>query len=53
MKDFRIILVAVLLSACSSTPQKTAQNPTGLTNEELLKVQADQIAKLERDIEKK
>ena len=53
MKNLGIILVVVLLPACSLTPQRTAQNPAGLTNEELLKVQADQIAKLERDIEKK
>lgn len=53
MKKISLSLIAVLLAACSSTPQKTAQNPDGLTHEELLKVQVDRIAKLERDIERK
>jgi thiamine monophosphate synthase len=53
MKNLYFLLVVTLLAACSSVPQKTAQNPDGLTNEELLKSQVDRIAKLERDMEKK
>lgn len=53
MKKISLSLIAVLLAACSSTPHKTAQNPNGLTNEELLKAQVERIAKLERDMEKK
>jgi starvation-inducible outer membrane lipoprotein len=53
MKKISLLLMAMLLTACSSTPQRTAKNPDGLTNEELLKVQGDRIAKLERDIERK
>lgn len=53
MKKISLLLIAVLLNACSSTPHRTAQNPNGLTNEELLKEQVERIAKLERDMEKK
>ncbi len=53
MKITILLLMTLVLSACSSTPHKTAQNPDGLTNEELLKAQVERIAKLERDMEKK
>ncbi len=53
MKITILLLMTLVLSACSSTPHKTAQNPDGLTNEELLKVQVERVAKLERDMEKK
>ena len=53
MKITILLLMTLVLAACSSTPHKTSQNPDGLTNEELLKVQVERIAKLERDMEKK
>ena len=53
MKIIILLLMTLVLAACSSTPHKTSQNPDGLTNEELLKVQVERIAKLERDMEKK
>ena len=53
MKITILLLMTLVLTACSSTPHNTAQNPDGLTNEELLKAQVERIAKLERDMEKK
>ena len=53
MKTIILLFMTLVLAACSSTPHKTSQNPDGLTNEELLKVQVERIAKLERDMEKK
>ncbi len=48
-----IFVIAVLLSACNTVPQKTAMNPQGLTNEELLKLQQDRLEKLEREMDRR
>ncbi len=47
------LLSLVFLTACQSTPQKSAQNPQGLSTEELLKSQLERISKLEREMDKK
>lgn len=53
VKILSIFAVAVSLSACNAVPQKTAMNPQGLTNEELLKLQQIRLDKLEREMDRK
>ncbi|CAM8658090.1 hypothetical protein MCEMSE6_02797 [Oxalobacteraceae bacterium] len=51
---FIIVLITILaITGCSSVPQKTAHNPDGMRDDELVKVQMDKLAKLERDMERR
>ena len=55
MKTIIPLLLLTMLTACQTVPppQKTAQNPEGLHDRELVQVQMDRIAKLERDMERR
>ena len=54
MKTIIPLLLLSMLTACSTATLKDpVANPHGLTNPDLIKAQIDQIAKLERDMEKR
>ena len=53
MKTIIPLLMLTLLTACSSTGQKTAQNPEGYRDQELILIQQAKLEKLERDMERR
>jgi len=54
MKTFIPLLLLSMLTACSTATLKDpVANPQGLTNPDLIKVQLEHIAKLEREMEKR
>jgi hypothetical protein len=53
VKSFLAVVPLVLLTACASPPQKTAFNPDGLQDRDLVQVQLERIIKLERDMERR
>jgi hypothetical protein len=53
MKEAIGILIILFVTGCASTSQKTAHNPEGLRDDELVKTQIERIAKLERDMERR
>ncbi len=53
MKTIIPLLLLSMLTACSSVPQKSAHNPEGLRDAELIQSQQARIAKLEREMEKR
>jgi hypothetical protein len=54
MKTIIPLLLLSMLTACSTATLKDpVANPQGLTNPDLIKVQLEQIAKLEREMEKR
>ena len=54
MKPIIPLLLLSMLTACSTATLKDpVANPQGLTNPDLIKVQIEHIAKLEREMEKR
>jgi hypothetical protein len=54
MKTIIPLLLLSMLTACSTATLKDpVANPQGLTNPDLIKVQLEHIAKLEREMEKR
>ena len=53
VKSILTVVPLVLLTACASPPQKTAFNPEGLQDRDLVQVQLERIIKLEREMEKR
>jgi hypothetical protein len=54
MKTIIPLLLLSMLTACSTATLKDpVANPQGLTNPDLIKVQIEQIAKLEREMERR
>lgn len=53
VKSFLAVVPLVFLTACASPPQKTAFNPDGLQDRDLVQVQLERIIKLERDMERR
>lgn len=54
MKTIIPLLLLSMLTACSTATLKDpVANPHGLTNPDLIKVQMEHIAKLEREMEKR
>lgn len=53
VKSILTVVPLVLLTACASPPQKTAFNPDGLQDRDLVQVQLERIIKLEREMEKR
>jgi hypothetical protein len=54
MKTIIPVLLLSMLTACSTATLKDpVANPQGLTNPDLIKVQLEHIAKLEREMEKR
>ena len=53
MKFITVLITILAITGCSSVPQKTAHNPDGMRDDELVKAQMDKLAKLERDMERR
>lgn len=53
VKSILTVVPLVLLTACAAPPQKTAFNPDGLQDRDLVQVQLERIIKLEREMEKR
>jgi len=53
MKTIIPLLMLSLLTACSTTGQRTAQNPEGYRDQELILIQQAKLEKLERDMERR
>lgn len=53
MKTIIPLLLLSMLTACSSVPQKSAHNPEGLRDAELIQSQQARIDKLEREMERR
>ena len=53
VKSFLAVVPVVFLTACAAPPQKTAFNPDGLQDRDLVQVQLERIIKLERDMERR
>jgi hypothetical protein len=53
VKSFLVVVPLVFLTACASPPQKTAFNPDGLPDRDLVQAQLERILKLERDMERR
>jgi len=53
VKSFIAVVPLVFLTACAAPPQKTAFNPDGLQDRDLVQVQLERIIKLERDMERR
>jgi hypothetical protein len=53
VKSFLAVVPLLLLTACAAPPQKTAFNPEGLHDRDLVQVQLERIIKLERDMERR
>jgi hypothetical protein len=47
------IIPVLSLAACVTPPQKSAHNPEGLRDQELVVVQQERLAKLEREMERR
>jgi len=53
VKSFLVVVPLLFLTACAAPPQKTAFNPDGLTDRDLVQAQLERILKLERDMERR
>jgi hypothetical protein len=53
MKTIILLLLLSMLTACSSVPQKSAHNPEGLRDIELIQAQQARIEKMEREMERR
>jgi len=53
VKSFLAVVPLVFLTACAAPPQKTAFNPDGLSDRDLVQAQLERILKLERDMERR
>ena len=53
VKSILAVVPLVFLTACAAPPQKTAFNPDGLSDRDLVQAQLERILKLERDMERR
>ena len=53
MKKIIPLLLLSMLTACSTTGQRTAQNPEGYRDQELILIQQAKLEKIERDMERR
>ena len=53
MKTLIPLLLLSMLTACSTTGQRTAQNPEGYRDQELILIQQAKLEKIERDMERR
>jgi hypothetical protein len=53
VKSFLVVVPLLFLTACAAPPQKTAFNPDGLNDRDLVQAQLERILKLERDMERR
>ena len=53
VKSILVVVPLLFLTACAAPPQKTAFNPDGLNDRDLVQAQLERILKLERDMERR
>jgi hypothetical protein len=53
VKSILVVVPLLFLTACVAPPQKTAFNPDGLNDRDLVQAQLERILKLERDMERR
>lgn len=53
VKSFLVVVPLLFLTACAAPPQKTAFNPDGLNDRDLVQAQLERILKLEREMERR
>jgi hypothetical protein len=53
MKTIIPLLLLSMLTACSTTGQRTVQNPEGYRDQELILIQQAKLEKMERDMERR